>query len=64
MGPKNVAKSTIEAYDPQGSGIGSVSKTFSRYAPGVAESGNMKFKWSVPGNHSNSSEPPSQERSE
>ena len=46
-------------YDPQGSGIGSVDEVFSKVAPGIATSGNLAHKWDVPGNHSNSSEPPS-----
>jgi hypothetical protein len=45
-------------YDPQGSGMDH-DAFFADVAPGVAGSGNMKFKWAVPGNHSNSSEPPS-----
>ena len=57
MGP-NWAKSTKEAYDPQGSGIGSKDEVFSRVAPGISNSGNMKFKHDVPGNHSNAPEPP------
>jgi len=58
MGPE-WPKSTTEAYDPQGSGIGGDID-----APGIANSGNLKHKWDVPGDHSNSSEPPSGEKSE
>ena len=54
MGPE-WPKSTTEAYDPQGSGMDNDLPE----APGVENSGNLKYKWSVPGNHSNSSEPPS-----
>ena len=55
MGP---AKSTDEAYDPQGDGIGSKDEVFSRVAPGIANSGNLAHKWDVSGNHSNGIEPP------
>jgi hypothetical protein len=45
-------------YDPQGSGMDH-DPFFAEVAPGVATSGNMKFKWTVPGNHLNPVEPPS-----
>ena len=61
MGP---AKSTDEAYDPQGSGIGSKDEVFSRVAPGIATSGNLAHKWTVPGNHAQPVEPPSGMKSE
>jgi len=56
MGP---AKSTKEAYDPQGSGIGSADPVFTEAAPGVAHSGNMAHKWGPEGNHNITPEPPS-----
>lgn len=43
-------------YDPQGSGMDH-DAFFAEVAPGVAHSGNMKYKWDVPGNHSNGIEP-------
>ncbi len=54
MGPE-WAKSTKEAYDPQGSGMDNDLPE----APGIESSGNLEHKWDVPGDHSNSSEPPS-----
>lgn len=65
MGPelKPANKSTEESYDPQGSGQ-EHSSVFAKYAPGIVNSGNLAHKWSVEGDHSNSSEPPSGEQSE
>jgi hypothetical protein len=45
-------------YDPQATEMVHDS-AFSDYAPGVVSSGNLEHKWDVPGDHSNSSEPPS-----
>ena len=53
MGPK-WAKSTDEAYDPQGSGMDNDID-----AEGIKTDGNLAHKWNVPGDHSNSSEPAS-----
>jgi hypothetical protein len=50
-------------YDPQGSGM-EHDPFFAEVAPGVAGSGNMKFKWAVPGNHSNGEEPRSNMKGE
>ena len=55
----DVAKSTDQAYTPQGSGIGSADEVFSKAAPGIAKSGNNAHRWTVEGDHSNSSEPAS-----
>ena len=59
-GPKvgEAADSTTDAYDPQGSGMEHDS-FFAEVAPGVANSGNLAHKWEISGDHSNSSEPPS-----
>ena len=44
-------------YDPQGSGMDHDSY-FAEVAPGIANSGNLKYKFSIPGDHSNGEEPP------
>ena len=48
-------KSTTQSYDPQGSGMDNDLPE----APGIESSGNLAHKYDVPGDHSNSSEPPS-----
>ena len=53
MGPKEGAKSTTEAYDPSGSAMDQDID-----AEGIKTSGNLAHKFSVPGDHSNSSKPP------
>jgi hypothetical protein len=55
MDPASKAKGPT--YDPQGSGEGH-DPLFASLAPGVANSGNLKHKWSVSGDHTDSSEPP------
>lgn len=44
-------------YDPQGSGEGH-DPLFADLAPGVAASGNLKFKFDVPGDHTKTGEHP------
>lgn len=56
VSPAHYENST--SYDPQGSGE-EHDAFFASVAPGVANSGNLAHKWDVPGDHSNSSEPPS-----
>jgi len=48
------AKSTTEAYDPQGSAMDQDID-----AEGIKTSGNLAHKWGPEGDHSVSSEPPS-----
>jgi len=56
--PEPAASAIDLGYDPQGSGMDH-DPFFAEVAPGVAGSGNLAHKWDVPGDHSNSGEPPS-----
>jgi hypothetical protein len=64
MGPlKPASKGTQEAYDPQSMTMKHDS-VFSELMPCIADSGNLDYKWTVEGDHSNSTEPPSELRGE
>lgn len=54
--PASLAKGPT--YDPQGSGMDHDS-VFKQVAPGSAASGNLKYKWNVPNNHTGCETPPS-----
>jgi hypothetical protein len=57
------SKGTDDSYEPQGSGMDH-GPAFRAFAPGSANSGNMKYPRGAPGDHSIATDPPKGLKSE